>query len=308
MQYLQGLINQARTTVSDVRSARYSATPRFLRRKRLNLLSLNGRDRSPGSYPADPEITQTEIHLSRLPAAHDGLKIVHLTDIHLSLFTSIEEVHRVVTIANLLKPDIVALTGDYVTFSPSYIRPVAQALGRLRARLGIFAVLGNHDFRVDPEEVTRALRAQRIRVLRNSHYALRSNGGTLWLAGVDDLWFACDDLHAAMRSIPASDPKILLCHNPDAIGRASRLGVDLMLSGHTHGGQVRLPILRSFYRSKPGERFIDGWNQLGSTQIYISRGIGKVVVPVRVACPPEITCLRLHRDESASRSKLPAEN
>lgn len=246
--------------------------------------------------------------MRRLHAAHDGLKIVHLTDIHLSLFTSIEEVHRVVTIANLLQPDIVALTGDYVTFSPSYIRPVAQALGRLRARLGIFAVLGNHDFRVDAEEVTRALRAQRIRVLRNAHYALRSNGGTLWLAGIDDLWFASDDLPAALQSIPARDPKILLCHNPDAIGRASRLGVDLMLSGHTHGGQVRLPILRSFYRSKPGERFIDGWNQLGNTQIYVSRGIGKVVVPVRVACPPEITCLRLRRDNAGPRAKTATTN
>lgn len=308
MQYIHELINQARSTVSDVRTARYSATPRFLRRKRMNLLSLNGRDRGPGSYPADPEITQTEIHMRRLHAAHDGLKIVHLTDIHLSLFTSIEEVHRVVTIANLLQPDIVALTGDYVTFSPSYIRPVAQALGRLRARLGIFAVLGNHDFRVDAEEVTRALRAQRIRVLRNAHYALRSNGGTLWLAGIDDLWFASDDLPAALQSIPARDPKILLCHNPDAIGRASRLGVDLMLSGHTHGGQVRLPILRSFYRSKPGERFIDGWNQLGNTQIYVSRGIGKVVVPVRVACPPEITCLRLRRDNAGPRAKTATTN
>ncbi|MGH9469713.1 MAG: metallophosphoesterase [Terriglobia bacterium] len=274
-----------------------SPAPRFWSRKRLTVLSLNTPEHilPPGSLAADPEITETVIRLSRLPAAHDGLRIVHLTDIHLSLFTPIEEVQRVVELANRLRPDLIALTGDYVTFSPQYIWPAAYALGKLRARLGTFAVLGNHDFRVDPDEVTQALTAQSIRVLRNAHCALPAGGGTLWLVGIDDLWFSSDDLPGAMRSIPTNEAKILLCHNPRGIGRASRLGVDLMLSGHTHGGQVRLPLLRSLYRSKPGERFVDGWNQLGGTQIYVSRGIGKVVVPVRVACRPEITCLRLSR-------------
>ncbi len=201
------------------------------------------------------------------------------------------------TFANRQRPDVVALTGDYVTLSHAYIWPVAQALGGLNARYGVFAVLGNHDFRVDAEEVTRALEAQRIRVLRNSHAPLRAGGRTLWLVGVDDVWFSSDDLSAALRSIPAHDAKILLCHNPEGIGRAARLGIDLMLSGHTHGGQVRLPLLRSLYRSKPGGPFIAGWNRLGETQIYVSRGIGKVLVPVRVACPPEITCLSLRREE-----------
>lgn len=274
---------------------RDAAAPRFWRRKPLTLLSLSAPEKipPPGSLAADPEITETIIRMRRLPVGHDGLRIVHLTDFHLGLFTPIEEVRRVVELTNRLHPDIIALTGDYVTFSPLYIWPVALALGRLRARLGTFAVLGNHDFRVDAEEVTHALRAQDIRVLRNTHFGIHSGGDTLWMVGVDDLWFSSDDLPAAMRSIPSDDPKILLCHNPEAIGGAARWGIDLMLSGHTHGGQVRLPLLRSLYRSKPGERFVDGWNQLGETQIYVSRGIGKVVVPVRVACPAEITCLRL---------------
>jgi predicted MPP superfamily phosphohydrolase len=214
----------------------------------------------------------------------------------------------VVDLANLLEPDVVALTGDYVTFSPAYIWPAAQALGRLRARLGVFAVLGNHDFRAGADKITRALRAHRIRVLRNARHALpagseisntsktKRTSKTLWIAGVDDPWVGLADLPRALRSIPPGDPKILLCHNPEGIAQASRHGIDLMLSGHTHGGQVRLPFLRSFYRSVPGERFVDGWNRLGDTQIYVSRGIGKVVVPVRVACPPEITCLCLRRD------------
>lgn len=269
----------------------------MLQRRGLTTLALSRREPAipPPGFAPDPEITETTIWLKRLPVVYNGLKIVHLTDIHHSLFTPIEDVERVVHLANSLVPDLVALTGDYVTFSPSYIWPVARALGKLRAKLGVFAVLGNHDFQVGPAEISRALRAQRIRVLRNSHYGVRRWGATLWLAGVDDLWWGSDDLTAALDAIPSRDPKILLCHNPLGIWRASRYAVDFMLSGHTHGGQVRLPGLRSLYRSKLGERFVEGWNRLDGTQIYVNRGIGKVVVPIRVACPAEIACLQLRR-------------
>lgn len=274
------------------------ASRRFLRRKGLITLALNKRDSEspPPAFSPDPEITETDIWLRRLPPAHEGLRIVHLTDIHHSLFTPLEDVERAVHLANLLHPDVVALTGDYVTLSPSYIWPVARALGKLRARWGVFAVLGNHDFQVDADEITRALRAQRIRVLRNSHFALRARSATLWVLGVDDLWWRADDLGAALRSVPARDPKILLCHNPVGIRQASEHGIDFVLSGHTHGGQVRLPVVGSVYgRSKFGERFVEGWNRLNGTQIYVSRGIGKVLVPIRFGCPPEIACLRLRR-------------
>ena len=277
--------------------ARHLLSRKTARRGGLTTLSLSSPESNvppPGLSP-DPEITEANIWLRRLAAAHDGLKIVHLTDIHHSLFTPLEDVQRAVHLANLLRPDIVALTGDYVTLSPSYIWPVARALGKLRARQGVFAVLGNHDFQVDADAITQALRAQHIRVLRNGHHALRCGSATLWVVGIDDLWWGYDDLPAALRSVPARDPKILLCHNPLGIWRAVKHGVDLMLSGHTHGGQVRLPVVRSLYRSKLGERFVEGWNRLDGTQIYVNRGIGKVVVPVRVGCPPEIACLRLRR-------------
>lgn len=268
---------------------------RFRRRGELITLSLTSREPEfPLPWSIDPEITETDIWLRRLGPAHDGLKIVQLTDIHHSLYTTIEEVHRAIHLANLLRPDVVALTGDYVTLSPTYIWPVARALGKLRARLGVFAVLGNHDFQVDADEVTRSLRAQRIRVLRNSHFALRRGSATLWIAGVDDLWWRAADFSAALRHLPARDPKILLCHNPMGIRLAAKNGVDLVLSGHTHGGQVKLPVVGSVYgRSRLGERFVEGWNRLDGTQIYVSRGIGKVLVPVRFNCPPEIASFRL---------------
>jgi hypothetical protein len=113
---------------------------------------------------------------------------------------------------------------------------------------------------------------------------------------VDDRWWGADDLPAALRHVPAREAKILLCHNPVGVRQASEHGVDLVLSGHTHGGQVRLPVVGSVYgRSKLGERFVEGWNRLNGTQIYISRGIGKVLLPIRVGCPSEIALLRLRR-------------
>lgn len=275
--------------------AKPSRTRRFLRRRReLITLSLSSRETDHPGFGPDPQITETDIFLERLPAAYDDLRIVQLTDIHHSLFTPIEDVERAVHLANQLRPDLVALTGDYVTLSPSYIWPVARALGKLRARLGVFAVLGNHDFQAGAPEMTRALRSQRIRVLRNSRIALRRRSSILWIAGVDDLWWEADDFSAALHALPPRDAKILLCHNPLGIRTAAEHGVDLVLSGHTHGGQVKLPVVGSvFGRSKLGKRFVEGWNRLNGTQIYISRGIGKVLVPVRLGCPPEIACLRL---------------
>lgn len=283
------------------RQARSARRPRrMLRRPKLTMLSLGLADAAasrPGWAP-DPEITETIISLRRLPAALDGLRIVHLTDIHHSIFTPLEEVERAVYLANRLEPDLVALTGDYVTFSPAYIQPVARALGKLKARHGVFAVLGNHDFQVDADEVTRALRSHRIRVLRNSRRPLRAGKETLWIVGVDDIWWSSDDLPSALKAVPARDPKILLCHNPLGIWQASRHAIDLVLSGHTHGGQVRVPGFRQLYQSRLGERFVDGWNRLQNTQIYVSRGIGKVIVPIRFDCPSEIACLNLRRGRS----------
>lgn len=278
--------------------AKRSVSRRFLKRSELITLRLNGpeEDRPPSVSSPEPELTETEIWLRRLPPAFDGLRVVHLTDIHHSVYTPIESVEEAVHLANRLRPDLVALTGDYVTLSPSYIWPAARALGKLRARHGVYAVLGNHDFQVDAGEITRALRAQRIRVLRNAHVALRSRGATLWLAGVDDLWWNADDFAAALRFVPPRETKIVLCHNPIGIRQAAEHGVDLVLSGHTHGGQVRLPLVGSVRgRSKLGERFVEGWNRLDGTQIYVNRGIGKSVVPLRLNCPPEIACLRLRR-------------
>jgi hypothetical protein len=227
---------------------------------------------------------------------------VQLSDIHHGLYLPLQAVIDAVELANRLEPDIAVLTGDFITYSRAYIQPVAETLAGLRARLGIYAVLGNHDFRVGAEAVTRALRRQGIHVLRNQHTVLRVAGEPLLLAGVDDLHYGAD-LPRALRHVPFGATSILLSHHPGLIRQAAHAGVGLMLSGHTHGGQVRLPGVRKKLAGIGAggrHRFVAGLDSLGATQIYVSRGIGTVVVPVRYRCPAEIPLFHLQPSETSS--------
>lgn len=260
--------------------------------------ALLGTRRPPRPFPArhpdeSLEVSEPHIHLPGLPEAFADYRIVHITDVHYGLFLPLEAVADTVELANALQPDLIALTGDFVTFSRSCIEPVAIVLGRLRARDGVFAVLGNHDFRVGAAAVARALRREGIEVLRNRHTVLRRRGQALYLVGIDDFRYRAD-LPRALRGVPANAPTVLLSHNPSIIEQAAAHRVSLVLAGHTHGGQVNLPIFGNVYaRRREGMRFKLGWDCLGATQIYVSRGIGTVVVPVRYRCPAEIPHLRL---------------
>ncbi len=245
-------------------------------------------------------VNRERIWLDSLPDSFHGLRIVQISDIHHGLFLSESWLEDAVQQANRLNPDIVALTGDFVTYSRRKIAPAAEILGCLRARFGVYAVLGNHDFRVDADAVTAALRSQRIDVLRNRHISLRCGGTSVYLAGVDDYGYGAD-LRRAVRGIPQSATKILLAHNPRLIRLASRHGVSLVLSGHTHGGQFNVPLLGTIYGRSPERlRYKIGWDRMGTTQIYVSRGLGTIVVPWRLNCPAEITALELLQGAAAS--------
>jgi len=248
-------------------------------------------------------ITEQRIWLTALPEAFRGFRILQLSDIHHSLFVPLEQVAAVVELSNRFKPDLVALTGDFVSYSRSSIEPVAEILGGLQARAGVVAVLGNHDFRVGADAVERALRSRRIQVLRNRNRRLQRKGATLYLAGVDDYGYGAD-LGVALRGIPEDAATILLAHNPRLVTAAACRGIGLMLSGHTHGGQVNLPLLGTVYGRSPEQmRFKMGWDRLGATQIYVSRGIGTIVLPLRWRCPAEVPLLKLEphqHDESSS--------
>jgi predicted MPP superfamily phosphohydrolase len=238
-------------------------------------------------------VTDQRIWLNGLPESFRGFRILQLSDIHHSRYFRLDRVAEMVELSNSLRPDLVALTGDFVTYSRASIEPVAEMLGAIRARAGIVAVLGNHDFRVGAGIVERALRRHGIEVLRNRHILLRARGEILPVAGVDDYRYGAD-LDGALKGIPAGLPTVLLAHNPRLLHLAAGSGVSLVLSGHTHGGQVNLPLLGTIYGRSPERlRFKGGWDVLGGTQIYVSRGIGTIVLPWRLRCPAEIPWLEL---------------
>ena len=236
-------------------------------------------------------VERVEIRLPRLPKKLDGFRILHLSDTHHSPFTGLEHIARAVTIASQLRPDLVALTGDFVSHERHYIAPVAKVLGELRAPHGVYACLGNHDHWTDPEAMTRHLEKNGIRVLINEGFRLESTAAPFWLCGVDDHMVGRTDLAAALKGSFPDEFKLMLAHNPVIFRRAVRAGVDLTLSGHTHGGQVKVRDPEK--RLLPKRRLTSGLHRRYQSHIYITRGIGTVVLPIRFQCPPEISVLEL---------------
>ena len=237
-------------------------------------------------------IERQDIYLRRLPKAIDGLRIVHLSDLHYGPLVDPRHLERAIEIANDLNPDLIALTGDYISQDRSYAAACAALVGRLRARYGVFAVLGNHDHWTDATLIADLFRAEGIRVLLNEGLRLDINGEAFWLAGVDDTMVGLEDLSLALAGSTDSEFKLLLAHNPIILRRAWRADVDLVLSGHTHGGQVTLRPEKN-RSGRPRRRLLRGLGRRGNTQIYVTRGLGTVVLPIRYGCPPEVSVLEL---------------
>lgn len=239
-------------------------------------------------------IEEIDIGLKRLPEGLDGMRVVHLSDIHHSPFVDLEHIDRTVEISNSLEPDLIVLTGDFVSHEKEYISPMARALSELSAPLGVYACLGNHDHWTDPDAVTGELTDNGIRVLINEGERIETDAGSFWMCGVDDYMVGKTDVSAAVSGSEENEAKLMLAHNPVIVRQAARRGVDLMFSGHTHGGQVKLK------RSEDGGlmksiRMRNGLHRRYETQVYITRGIGTVVVPIRYQCPPEISHITLRR-------------
>jgi predicted MPP superfamily phosphohydrolase len=238
-------------------------------------------------------IERQEIYLRRLPPALDGLRLVHLSDFHYGPLTDSKHLERAVKAANDLRPDLIALTGDYISQDRVYAAPCAELVGRLRARFGVYAVLGNHDHWTDAALIADLFRAEAITVLVNEGLRLDLKGESFWLAGVNDTMVGLEDLSLALAGSSDDEMKLLLAHNPIILRRAARAGVDLVLSGHTHGGQVTLRPEKS-RSGRPRRRLLRGLGRRGNTQIYVTRGLGTVVLPIRYGCPPEVSVLELH--------------
>lgn len=244
------------------------------------------------SEPFMLAIERQQIFLRRLPRALDGFRIVQLTDLHYGPLTDAEHLKRAVKAANDLRPDLIALTGDYISHDRAYAAPCAELVGHLRARYGVYAVLGNHDHWTDAALITDLFQSEGIRMLINEGMRVDLEGESFWLAGVNDKMVGLEDLPLALAGSIDDELKIVLAHNPIILRRAARANVDLVMSGHTHGGQVTLRSEKS-RTGRPRRRLLRGLARRGNTQIYVSRGLGTVVLPIRYGCPPEVSVLEL---------------
>jgi predicted MPP superfamily phosphohydrolase len=242
-------------------------------------------------------VCRQAVAVPRLPAAFAGKTVGVLADLHHGPFVGLEFIRAAVRLAGSLAPDLFALVGDFAhkgAEAADRLPACLGALAGLRAPLGVFAVPGNHDMPEGGRLYRRAVAATPLADLTNRCVRLSAGGEELWLAGVDDLWWGRPDLKAALRGVPAGAAVVLLCHNPDFAEREPDGRVGLMLSGHTHGGQVYLPVAGApWVPSKYGDKYRCGLVRGPASQVYVSRGLGEAGVPVRLNCPPEIDLLTL---------------
>ena len=238
-------------------------------------------------------IERVTVRLARLPRELDGFTLAQLSDLHHGPYIGDAEIRAAVAATNQLQPAAVVLTGDYITREADRADDCARELGALRAPHGVYAVLGNHDHWSGPEHVARALSAQSIQVLVNDAAPIERNGARLWIAGVDEVWMRRADLPQALRLAPHGETTILLAHEPDYAEESKRSPIDLQLSGHSHGGQVRLPFYGAPVLPYLAQKYPIGLARAGALWVYTNRGIGVVSPPIRFNCRPEITLLTL---------------
>ena len=233
------------------------------------------------------EITRADLPVTRLPNALVGLRIGLITDVHRSLWVSHEDVTHAVTTLMSERPDIIVLGGDYVTRrDPQYVTPSAEALRPLSAPHGVFGILGNHD---DDHDMPAALGKNGVQVLKDARTRLRIKGETVDLIGVR--FWTKRQIDIADLARDAAPMTILLAHDPRRLTEAAALGLPLVLSGHTHGGQVVLPLIGAIAAQK--FPIVAGQGRRDRTTMFVSRGVGTVYVPVRLNCPPEVAVLTL---------------
>ncbi|MFP4055197.1 MAG: metallophosphoesterase, partial [Phycisphaerae bacterium] len=240
--------------------------------------------------------TRPVIPIRGLPDGFDGLTISQLTDTHLGLWISIDRFSEMIRAANRTRPDVIILTGDLVSRSDKITDAMGDALSKLAAPLGVYAVHGNHDYWTDVQAITHQLRRGGVRVLMNEHVLLRRGRDVLPLVGLDDLWDGQPDLESAVAGLPGDSPRIVLEHNPDyAEQMPGDVRVDLMISGHTHGGQVRLPGDQPILLPVDHRKYAAGLVKGPHCPVYVSRGLGVIGPGVRFNCRPELPTLTLRK-------------
>jgi predicted MPP superfamily phosphohydrolase len=249
------------------------------------------------------ELNQHTLPIQNLPASFSGLRIAHLSDLHDGQHLPQDYICQSIDLTLKEQPDLIAITGDFIHKGYKHVEHIAKKLKRLHAPLGVFAVLGNHDFSVRNAlgfrrhrglhlAVANALTHQGIRVLRNETVPLIREDSKIFLAGLDDLWSRECNPDAALGGLCEKTPRIVLAHNPQTIHELGNHRCDVMLSGHTHGGQINLPLLGRLFLSKSARRLAAGLYHQDNTHIYVSKGVG-CGFRFRYGVRPEVAILTL---------------
>jgi hypothetical protein len=245
--------------------------------------------------PGRVEMRSIPIRLSRLAQNFHSYRIAHISDIHMGGWMTRTRLHPIVTRINALQPDLIAITGDFIDRSAGeVIDDLTGPLRCLQAKDGVIAVLGNHDYYYGANGVRQVLSTCGITDLSNRVQPIRRGDSALYIAGVDDVVEHRDRLDAVLDQLPDDGPAMLLVHEPDFADISAATGCfDLQLSGHTHGGQVRLPLIGSPILPSHGKRYPDGLACAGKMQVYTNRGLGMIAPYVRFGVRPEVAILTL---------------
>jgi hypothetical protein len=245
--------------------------------------------------PRDFEIVDLKVEIPDLDPAFNDYRIAHISDIHLGQWISTKRIEGVVNLVNKLEPDLVAITGDSVSYVVNEpVLDMLRVLKNLKPNDATVAVLGNHDHWVGAKEIRSVMGESNIIELENDVYTLKRGNATLHIAGVDSITLEKNDLDAVLRKLPPSGPAILLAHEPDFADVSAATGrFSLQLSGHSHGGQMIIPGLGTPFRGSQFRKYPLGEYKVGEMVQYTNRGLGTNVFWIRINCPPEITILRL---------------
>jgi predicted MPP superfamily phosphohydrolase len=241
------------------------------------------------------DITHIDLRLDDLDPQFDGYRLVQFSDIHIGTWINRKRLAGVVELVNQLSPDLVAITGDFVTFNPGYFADdLTSTLRLLHPKDASVAVLGNHDHWAGPEVIRQVLVDSGVIDLSNTVFTVERQSAQLHLAGVDDVVEQLDCLDDVIKQIPETGAAILLAHEPDFADVSANSGrFDLQLSGHTHGGQILLPFLGQMRLPRMGRKYPSGMYRIKKMVLYTNRGIGTALVRIRINCPPEITMFTL---------------
>jgi predicted MPP superfamily phosphohydrolase len=242
----------------------------------------------------DIEVTRNEVFIDDLPEAFDGYRVAFLTDTHVAGFVRREFYRAVVDQVNHFDPDLILLGGDFVTWRRHIPLMADVLLTDLKARDAVLAVLGNHDYWANGDEVKAAMSAKGVQFIINKSHVIRRNGAELPVVGIDEVYRGEPDVEAAFAGMKRG-PRIGMTHHPDLIDQVDDRRIDLLVCGHTHGGQIRLPFFGPLVvPSKHEGRYAAGFHRVGEVLMYVSRGIG-AIPPIRILCRPEVATFTLRR-------------